>query len=253
GGGQGPGGEGEGEDEDAEQRDQRGDRREFLRKADAGLAEQEPEQRLVDQPAEQDTERPAGDGQDHRLRAEDPPDVTGPGAQAAQDPDLPGALDDAHAQGADQAHQADGDDQQAQDLNDGQEGGRGRCRLRLDNVDLRGGSAVPRGEEPVRESGGCHVDGGRGGAGGRDREGVRRAGPAVEAFQGRQREVDGVAAIGGDGVDPDDAGPGGSCGDGEDQDLSDPGMDGSCDRGAQHHRRAGRPAAYRATLGGQTT
>ena len=56
---------------------------------------EERQQALVDQPAEQDPGWPAGHGQDHRLDAEDPPDVPGPPAQAAQDPDLAGALEDA--------------------------------------------------------------------------------------------------------------------------------------------------------------
>ena len=210
------------EHKDAGERDQRDDRREVLGKGDAGVVQEECQQALVDQPAKHDAESPASGGQDHRLRAEEAPDVAGPGPHTAQDPDLPRALDDAHAEGADQAHQHDGHHDQAQELHDGEDRAVGSRDLRLGNVDLLGADRVPGGGQPGRDGGGRPVDGGVPGTGGGEPHRVRGAGAAVQAFQRGQREVDGVATIGLAGVYPDDADPGGPRGHGEGEDLPDP-------------------------------
>jgi hypothetical protein len=60
----------------------------------------------LNQPAEGNAERPADGGQHDALGAENPPDVTGSRAQAAQDADLSSPLDDAHGEGADQPQPA---------------------------------------------------------------------------------------------------------------------------------------------------
>ena len=52
------------------------------------------------------------------LGAEDAAQVTGSGAEAAEDADLAGALDDVHGDGVDQAEHADGDDEQPDALHD---------------------------------------------------------------------------------------------------------------------------------------
>ena len=72
---------------------------------------------------------------------------------------------------------------------------------------------------------------------------VRGAGPAVQALQYLQREVDGVAVVGGDGVDPDDADAGGSRGHAEGEDLPDAGPGGAREGGPEHHRRDGSAGA----------
>src|SRR5262249_22262368 len=153
--------------------------------------------------------------QDHRFGAEDPADVPGPGADGTQDGDLAGAFEDVRAQGADQAHEHDGHHHQAQDLDGGEDGLLRRGDLRVYDVDLLGADRVSGGGQPGGNGGSHPVDGGVARAGGADPDRVRGAGPAIEALQNRQREVDGVAVIGGDGVDPDDADPGRPRGDGE--------------------------------------
>ena len=57
--------------------------------------------------AERDPDQPAGEGDGQSFGGEDPPDVAGVGADAAQDPDLAGAFEHDHRERVDQREHAD--------------------------------------------------------------------------------------------------------------------------------------------------